>query len=36
MPRDWLSVRLELKDQMWSDKHLYHNAQFTFGLAALF
>ncbi|WP_341918144.1 outer membrane beta-barrel domain-containing protein [Hydrocarboniphaga effusa] len=36
MPRDWLSVRLELTDQMWSDKHLYHNAQFTFGLAALF
>lgn len=37
MPSDWLSLRFEAKDHLWSrNGKLDHNAQFTIGLAALF
>lgn len=36
LPRDWLVIRLELGDHAWSRDGLDHNAEFSFGLSALF
>lgn len=36
LPQDWWSIRLELRDQMWSVNGIDHNAEFNFGLAFYF
>lgn len=36
LPQDWWSLRLEVRDQIWSVNGTDHNAEVTFGLAYYF